>query len=389
MPPLKFLSPVESLPHTVGLKQTVNEPALLQPSENAIVDHLLHLDLLGARVAQLHQPLDVAQPVQARKGLPLGILDHILITFLSGRGVRKLKPPSNGVDDDGFILWSQTERDSFEQTLEHGLDGFSLLLQVAPFDDHSLTGKWNLGLLQLRENREPLLSKPATKDSVQDRRVDLARFECLGKDRLIADHENVDVIPPRIKPDMLQPEQPGHPDSSREALHPEALPAKILSALNARRSHQIIVQPVGERSDELKVCPANDRGHGRGGTRVADLNISCGKRRDEDRRLPDEDSIRRQTVLGKKALLLSDPKGGHTGVHSGVGDDDLRRRCGAFSPKALSEEHKGGENDPDEFTHGAPPVTVIAPASIPPGKQPTEVAQRFPPQVPPVPCPRG
>ena len=51
----------------ITLRETIDEAAFIEPTQDSVVDKVFHLEFLDARIAQFHQPLNVAETFDRRK----------------------------------------------------------------------------------------------------------------------------------------------------------------------------------------------------------------------------------------------------------------------------------------------------------------------------------
>ena len=112
-----------------------------------------------------------------------------------------------------------------EQTLEHCLDDIRPITQVVAVDHETGVDERNLGVLELDENRQPLLFHPAAEEGIEQCGIDVTGLDGLRKNRLIADGVDANVIAVGIQAEMFESEYRRHPRGAADVSDAEAFAA--------------------------------------------------------------------------------------------------------------------------------------------------------------------
>ena len=126
---------------------------------------------------------------------------------------------------DISIGGKRNERLGLEQTLEHCLDDIRPVAQVVTIDHETGVDEWNLGVLELDENRQPLLFHPAAEEGIEQSGIDVTRLDGLRKNRLIADGVDANMIAVGIQAQMFEGEYRRHPGGAADVGDAEAFAA--------------------------------------------------------------------------------------------------------------------------------------------------------------------
>src|SRR4051812_31393823 len=138
---------------------------------------------------------------------------------------------------------------------------------------------------------------------------------------------------------MLEPEHGSHPLRALKAADAKTLTDEIPAGLDNGSSNDIVHPAAVKRCHELQLDAADRRVERGGSPCVADLHLPGTQAGYQHRTTAYEDQLRIDAVLGKKAIIFSDPYERCPGHHRGVSEDKFRRSRGCRTFTSPTEEN--------------------------------------------------
>ena len=174
-----------------------------------------------------------------------------------------------------------------------------------------------------RQDIHAFLFESSAKRAIEYSRVAEAGLERLGLDPLVTDHLHLNFVALLVEPKMFEPEQHSHPCGTADACDRELLAAQIFRPFDVRPGHQIVGIAAGEAREKLEIMACCDRRKHRAAAGTADLQIARRQARNQGRGAANQDRLCIDAVLGKNALVGSDPKRHQARRDCGVTDATL------------------------------------------------------------------